>query len=78
MVPIMDEVAVDRRKRNPGLSVLLTVEEAAELLRLGRTRTFELVMRGNIQSVKIGRRRLVVREGLDRYVAELLASQLIA
>jgi excisionase family DNA binding protein len=74
----MDEVAVDRRKRNPGLSVLLTVEEAAELLRLGRTRTFELVMRGNIQSVKIGRRRLVVREGLDRYVAELLASQLIA
>jgi len=78
LVPIMDEVAVDRRKRNPGLSVLLTVEEAAELLRLGRTRTFELVMRGNIQSVKIGRRRLVVREGLDRYVAELLASQLIA
>lgn len=69
---------MDRRKRNPGLSVLLTVEEAAELLRLGRTRTFELVMRGNIQSVKIGRRRLVVREGLDRYVAELLASQLIA
>jgi excisionase family DNA binding protein len=72
----MDEVAVDRRKRNPGLSVLLTVEEAAELLRLGRTRTFELVMRGNIQSVKIGRRRLVLREGLDRYVAELLTSQM--
>ena len=77
MVPIMDEIAVDRRERDPGLSVLLTVEEAAELLRLGRTRTFELVMRGNIQSVKIGRRRLVVREGLDRYVTELLASQLV-
>ena len=73
----MNEVAVDRRERNPGLSVLLTVEEAAELLRLGRTRTFELVMRGNIQSVKIGRRRLVVREGLGRYVSELLASQLV-
>jgi excisionase family DNA binding protein len=73
----MDEIAVDRRERDPGLSVLLTVEEAAELLRLGRTRTFELVMRGNIQSVKIGRRRLVVREGLDRYVTELLASQLV-
>ena len=73
----MDEVSVDRRERHPGLSVLLTVEESAELLRLGRTTTFELVMRGNIQSVKIGRRRLVVREGLDRYVAELLASQLV-
>ena len=73
----MDEVAVDRWERNSGPSVLLTVEEAAELLRLGRTTTFELVMRGDIQSVKIGRRRLVVREGLDRYVAELLASQLV-
>jgi len=68
---------VDHRVHHPGRSVLLTVEEAAELLRLGRTTTFELVMRGDIQSVKIGRRRLVVREGLDRYVAELLASQLV-
>lgn len=68
---------MDRRERNAGLSVLLTVEEAAALLRLGRTTTFELVMRGDIQSVKIGRRRLVVREGLDQYVAELLRSQLI-
>ena len=64
-----------RRERNPGLSVLLTVEEAAELLRLGRTTTFELVMRGDIQSVKIGRRRLVPREGLNCYIAALLASQ---
>ena len=69
---------MDRREHHPGLSVLLTVEEAAELLRLGRTTTFELVMRGDIQSVKIGRRRLVIRDGLDHYVAELLASQLIA
>jgi len=51
-----------------GRTLLLTVEEAARLLRLGRTSTYELVMRGEIQSVRIGRRRLVVREGLDRYV----------
>ena len=60
-----------------GRTLLLTVEEAASLLRLGRTSTYELVMRGQIQSVRIGRRRLVVREGLDRYVSELLASQLV-
>jgi excisionase family DNA binding protein len=72
----VDELAADRRERHLGLSVLLTVEEAAELLRLGRTTTFELVIRGDIQSVKIGRRRLVLREGLDRYVAELLTSQM--
>jgi hypothetical protein len=32
-------------------------------------------MRGKIQSVKIGRRRLVVRNGLDNYVAGLLGEQ---
>lgn len=59
-----------------GLSPLVTVEEAATLLRIGRTTAYELVMRGKIQSVKLGRRRLVVRDGLDRYVSELLALQL--
>jgi excisionase family DNA binding protein len=72
----VSEVPAERRDRDLGPSVLLTVEEAAELLRLGRTRTFDLVMHGNIQSVKIGRRRLVVREGLALYVSELLASQI--
>ena len=57
--------------------MLLTVEEAARLLRIGRTTTYELVMRGRLQSVKVGRRRLVVHEGLNRFVAELLDSQMI-
>ena len=61
-------------RSDSGQSLLLTVEEAAELLRIGRTRTFELVMRGEIQSVKIGRRRLVVRDGLRKYVSDLLLS----
>lgn len=51
--------------------LLATVEEAAESLRLGRTTTYELVMRGEIPSVKIGRRRLVVRSGLSAYVERL-------
>jgi excisionase family DNA binding protein len=56
-------------------SLLLTVEESAILLRLGRTQTYELIMCGKIQSVKIGRRRLVVRNGLQNYVAGLLGEQ---
>jgi excisionase family DNA binding protein len=55
-----------------GKSVLVTVEEAAGLLRIGRTTTYELVMSGKLQSVKVGRRRLVVRDGVGRYVDELL------
>jgi excisionase family DNA binding protein len=58
-----------------GLPLLLTVEEAASLLRLGRTRVYQLVMGGKIQSVKVGRRRLVVREGLEEFVAQLVEDQ---
>lgn len=56
-------------------SLLVTVEEASRLLRIGRTSAYELVMRGLVPSVKIGRRRLVVREGVQKYVDELLTVQ---
>jgi excisionase family DNA binding protein len=58
-----------------GLPLLLSVEEAASLLRLGRTRVYQLVMGGKIQSVKVGRRRLVVRQGLEEFVAQLVENQ---
>jgi excisionase family DNA binding protein len=59
----------------PDTQLLLSVEEAAELLRLGRTRTYELVMTRKIQSVKVGRRRLVVRSSLLDFVQTLLVEQ---
>jgi len=55
--------------------LLLSVEEAADQLRLGRTRTYELVMTRKIQSVKVGRRRLVVRSSLLDFVQALLLEQ---
>jgi len=58
-----------------GLPLLVTVEEDATLLRIGPTTAYELVMRGALQSVKVGQRRLVVREGLNIFVSELLATQ---
>jgi len=60
---------------NLGLSLLLTVEEAAELLRMGRTTTYELVMSGKLLSVKIGRRRLVVRSSIQDFVDRLITEQ---
>jgi excisionase family DNA binding protein len=66
----------EARGQHSGDSLLLTVEEAAVLLRIGRTTAFELVTRGHIQSVNIGRRRLVVRDGLQKFVHDLLVSQL--
>jgi excisionase family DNA binding protein len=60
---------------NPNHRLLLSVEEAADVLRLGRTRTYELVMTRKIQSVKVGRRRLVVRSSLLDFVQTLLREQ---
>ena len=55
--------------------MLLSVEEAADVLRLGRTRTYELVMAKKIQSVKVGRRRPVDRSSLLDFVQTLLLEQ---
>ena len=70
-LPIDTEELSRPRIGNP---VLVTVGEAAGLLRVGRTTAYELVI-GKLQSVKVGRRRLVVRDGVGRYVNELLRTQ---
>jgi excisionase family DNA binding protein len=60
---------------NSDTQLLLSVEEAADVLGLGRTRAYELVMARKIQSVKVGRRRLVVRSSLLDFVQALLVEQ---
>ncbi|MFI6625867.1 excisionase family DNA-binding protein [Streptomyces sp. NPDC050528] len=51
--------------------VLLTVEEAARRLRIGRTTCFKLVLAGEIESVTVGRLRRVPAEALPAYVSQL-------
>jgi len=51
--------------------LLLTVDEAAERLRLGRTLVYRLIMSGELESVKVGRLRRVPAECLPEYVAAL-------
>jgi excisionase family DNA binding protein len=50
-------------------------EEAFKMLSIGRTQGFELLRSGEIQSVKIGRRRLVPAESLRSYLKRLVADQ---
>ncbi len=50
---------------------LLTVEEAAERLSIGRTKAYELVASGELESVTIGRCRRVPAEALEPFVAKL-------
>jgi excisionase family DNA binding protein len=42
------------------------IEEAARLLGIGRNHAYEAAKRGQIPSIKIGRRLLVPRAALDR------------
>jgi excisionase family DNA binding protein len=57
--------------------LLLTVPEAATLLNIKRTKMFELITRGEIESVKVGAARKVPRDAVDAYIKRLRAQQSI-
>ncbi|MFF3618200.1 excisionase family DNA-binding protein [Streptomyces sp. NPDC002467] len=55
--------------------VLLTVEEAARRLRIGRTLCFRLIGTGELESVPVGRLRRVPAAAVHEYVARLRATR---
>lgn len=52
---------------------LLTIEEAAQRLGIGRTTMYALIKAGQVRTVTIGRLRRVPTFCLDEYVQNLLA-----
>jgi excisionase family DNA binding protein len=75
------EPVLDYENRAPKLDedgsiLLMSVEKAALALGIGRTQIFSLIAQGAISSVKIGRRRLVVKHDLNEFVQRLSAIQL--
>jgi excisionase family DNA binding protein len=52
--------------------LLLTPEEAAEALRIGRAKVYDLIRNHELRSIKIGGSRRVPRTALEEYVAALL------
>jgi excisionase family DNA binding protein len=53
--------------------LLLTPERAAERLDIGRTRLYELLASGELESVKVGRSRRIPAAALVEFVARLRA-----
>jgi excisionase family DNA binding protein len=51
--------------------LLLTVEQAAHRLGIGRTLMYALVRDGDVESVQIGRLRRIPEDALTRYVDQL-------
>lgn len=55
--------------------LLLTVEAAAELLSISRTRMYALIKSGEVASVQVGRLRRIPVSALDNFTARLLSTQ---
>lgn len=59
----------------PTPRLMLTVEQAAEAIGVGRTTMFALIKTGEIQSVRIGRLRRVPADEIDAYTQRLTTEQ---
>jgi excisionase family DNA binding protein len=55
----------------PPVPLLLSVEEGAAQLRIGRSRMFDLIRRGEVLSVKVGGSRRIPYDSLRAYVDRL-------
>jgi len=53
---------------------LASIDETGDAIGHGRTRVYELIKENKLESVLAGRRRLVVVESIERYVASLRAA----
>jgi excisionase family DNA binding protein len=49
-------------------SLLISVDDTATLLGIGKSTCWELVAQGKIPTIKLGKRRLVVRNNLEKLV----------
>lgn len=61
-------------EKSPVAKLLLTPEEAAAVLGIGRTKVYELMLSNAIESVKIGASRRIPTDALDTFVAALRSS----
>ncbi len=51
--------------------LLYPVPEAAVRLGIGRSKIYELISTGSLESVKLGKSRLIPAEAIERFVADL-------
>ena len=56
--------------------MLLSIDEASQRLSIGRSLLYTMLLRGDLVSVKVGKRRLVPVNALEAYVASLLKDQI--
>jgi excisionase family DNA binding protein len=63
-----ENTQTNERTSDAGPPVLLTVPEACEKLRISKTMLYDLLRSHQLESVQIGRRRLISARAIDTYV----------
>ncbi len=58
--------------------ILLRPEEAAKYLNLGRSKAYELTRAGALESARIGTRRRIRRDEVQRHVASLSSTAAVS
>jgi excisionase family DNA binding protein len=71
---IRDELRAELAERAGGPPELLSIPAAAERLSIGRTALYDAIGRGEVRSVKVGRRRLVPFEALGELTKKAVAA----
>jgi excisionase family DNA binding protein len=64
----------DHNKEPDQSTLLVTIEEAARRLSIGRSQIYEVMRRGRLRSVRIGRSRRILERDLEAFVGELFDS----
>jgi len=59
-------------------TLLYRPEEAASVLGIGRSKVFEFMASGQLESVQIGRSRRITRQALECFVARLVELKVTA
>lgn len=58
-----------------GTRLLYSIAEAGECLSVKRSTVYELLKRGDLERISIGRRALIPADSLERYVSKLRSEQ---
>jgi excisionase family DNA binding protein len=66
---LREELAAEAGTRAPAPDRLLSVDEAARMLGVGRTSLYQEIQAGRCRSVKVGRRRLIPESSLAEYAS---------
>jgi excisionase family DNA binding protein len=61
--------------RTQEYATVLTPEELALFLRLGRTSVYKLLSAGEVKSFRVGRRRLIRREDAEAYIHQRIEAE---